>query len=51
LILSETPHKSLDPDVSFNIKTKGITGKTPRFSETLFMVLQVPRKGIFSQEF
>jgi len=46
LILTETPYKSLDPDVNFSIKTKGITGKAPSFSETLFMALQVPRKGI-----
>ena len=46
LILTETPHKSLDPDVDFSIKTEGITGKAPSFSETLFMALQVARKGI-----
>jgi hypothetical protein len=46
LILTETPHKSLDPDVNFSIKTEGITGTAPSFSETLFMVLHFPKKGL-----
>jgi hypothetical protein len=46
LILTESPHKSLAPDVNFSIETKGITGKAPSLSETLFMALQFSRKGI-----
>jgi hypothetical protein len=46
LIHTEPPHKSLDPDVNFSIQSKGITGKVPSLSETLFMALQVSWKGI-----